>query len=95
MSGTPGVGYRVSDPDSPKGSELPVLVIRGINPAISRVGEARRGEPGGVYGASHLSTGYLIQQFFVSEVGRAHRTSLFTFTFPTHVDTLLRRPGYL
>lgn len=49
MSGTPGVGYRVSDPDSPKGSELPVLVIRGINPAINRAGEARRGEPGVVY----------------------------------------------
>ncbi len=50
MTGTPGVGYRVSDPDSSKGSELPVLVIRGINPAINRAGEPRRGEPGVVYG---------------------------------------------
>jgi hypothetical protein len=49
MSGTPGVGYRVLDPDSPKGSELSVLVIRGINPEINRAGEARRGEPGVVY----------------------------------------------
>jgi hypothetical protein len=49
MSGTPGVGYRVLDPDSPKGSELPVLVIRGFNPAINQAGEARRGEPEMVY----------------------------------------------
>ena len=44
------MGYRVSGPDSPKGSELPVLVIRVINPEINQAGEARRGEPGVVYG---------------------------------------------
>lgn len=45
MSGIPGVGYRDFGPDSFKGSEFSVLVIRGLTPASNETGEPRWGEP--------------------------------------------------